>query len=414
MRELRAADAAQGFASPRCVMDGYSHPLGAASRRVEYGMPRDTVNVRVSRVKRFTGLSVPASILAGLLSTVAACIGPLEHPLFWPLYPSGPDLPTVDGVEDASVAQRLHGAVSWVENGRHAKTIRLPDTAAVLVDRESDVCQVSGPDGDGRICFLKEHSSVFGDSRFELAVKNSKAGTMTVLSSFSAKNYLDLACETKLSPTNGYVAFRNPEVGLTIYPLDREAAPFLVSRGNLWGVSHLSWLPDGRRLMFECSVPSAYAIPGQALSEVKYYDSGFTPRLVSVVCAVDPPLDEARVYVCGSAPVVSTTGKVMLVAQGGVWNIIRLSDGTAVRKSIDIPGLLQLHKRQVLGFFDDWAILYEGLPTTGAIQEKLPHSAIGPGSKWTIKCVDVQGGSFCTLIPAVGHGWVDYIGDSDG
>ena len=294
-------------------------------------------------------------------------------------------LPTVDGPEDPALLADLHGALILSDRSRELRILSLPErTERTLVLDEPSHAHTA-IDQQGRLAYVVRRKL-----SYEVRLASIHGGDERVL--VDARGELEILAGVALSATTGRLAFvsaihegayRYSPRRLEIFDLDSGAQP---REFEVAGCMRPRWMPDGRWLAVAA-------------------DSGV--MLLDAERGAEQPIALPG-YPCpgptGFPMLVDGSRTVDGVADAVVW---KLDAPSAKPEPVTVPGKLY----SLLGWTDAGLVLYEGLPTTGTVQQPLYAFLAGPCSRWTIK-VAAADGRFATLVPYFGHGFAVWDPDS--
>lgn len=336
--------------------------------------------------------------------------------------------PAVDGPESKVLAARLSGYVVRTRAPDEIVALTLPTFRESVVrpatpadvDFYPTIHALSGPDRDGRIAYIEDHFFVPNEQDRKHLLKTIKLDGTADTEIFSRRGSAmwaataagggEIGTHLALAPSGANVAFLS-ELS------DKQMPGALLHEGKMeiWDVARrirldvsskainqpMSWLPDGRRLLYVTLV-SRDDLPKPATG-LEYF-GGYVKRwsAVPAVYMLDIETGQSDFLQVGWIPVACDDGNTILV--GGwddrfelIWNRLHLEKGEA--KRVQWPG-------DANGAFAAPAanmVLYWGLPTAGAPITYSRHNSPlrGPKLMLTVKLALIDSREFQTLVPEI-------------
>ncbi len=333
---------------------------------------------------------------------------------------SPPKFKTTKGIESKGVSDGINGTLVFDKpiGGLISISLLSKKETIIRVPNESYgiVNATSGVDDNGRIAIIESHRKqhflkIYDTNGQELSTVFEKP--------INAPYFKYLS----LSPVNGYVA----------HVVNRETS--VVGKGNsreilyygeleIWdtktkkklSIKHdaldkgLSWLPDGKHLVFVDLIDRKESIelfrknnfPKDLVQDIfrskKYAGNYKTWPKVPVVSIINVETGDVRRLFRGWRPIVSENGKQILAGNANNWTVYNL-DGNFV-KFTRPPGIM--YNGAVA--FNQTHILYWGLPTEGSeLRSNNRNSLAGPRQMYTLKVAEFETNRFETVIPFIDY-----------
>jgi WD40-like Beta Propeller Repeat len=349
---------------------------------------------------------------------------------------------TVPGPESKDLLKQFTGYVVR-SDGKEILTVSLPDLKETVMrpvraenaDDFPSIHALSGPDSDGRIAYIEDHSE---KHRLKF-IRIDGTGDTTIFSrsgsalwAESAAGKGEIGANLALAPRGGRVAFLS---ALS----DKQMPGALLSQGTIevWDLvkkqrlatkanaidEPMTWFPDGRRLAFARFVDRT-ALPktGIKVHELLQGDYMRDWKELPAVHVLDIESGHTEVVSLGSIPVVSADGKSLFV---GSWISVLSptgkteysSSGTAktqlIWKRVDIAtgSTVDVTWPYAQGFEQanglianpsDDLVLYWGLPTAGTATKRSMIGSFRAGMTFvTVKAAVVNSDRFQTVLPQI-------------
>jgi hypothetical protein len=338
------------------------------------------------------------------------------------------DAPTVEGPESKDLAGRLSGCVIRTKAPGEIVALSLPTLRESIVrpaapadaDFYPTIHALSGPDKDGRIAYIEDHFCVANEKDQKHLLKTIKLDGKADTEIFSRRGSAmwaatpagggEIGSQLALAPSGGKVAFLS-ELS------DRQMPDALLYEGKIeiWDVARkirldlspkaidqpMSWMPDGRRLLYVRLIPRD-ELPNPATGLEHFGDYVKDWSAVPAVYVLDTKSGKSDFLQVGWLPVACSDGKTILV--GGwkdrselIWDQLHLEKGES--KRVEWPGAAN-------GAFAAPAedlVLYWGLPTADAPIKYTKHHSpfIGPKLMLTVKVARIDSPEFQTVVPEI-------------
>jgi hypothetical protein len=344
--------------------------------------------------------------------------------------------------ESKDLLKQLTGYVVRSQ-GREMLAVSLPglkETAVRLARAENaddfpSIHALSGPDGDGRIAYIEDHS----EKHLLKSIRIDGTGHTTIFSrpgnalwAKSAAGKGEIGEYLALAPLGGKVTFLS---ALS----DKQMPGALLSQGTVeaWDLvkrkrlatkvraidQPMSWFPDGRRLAFVRLVDRT-TLPktGIKLDELVQGDYMRDWKELPAVYVLDIESGHTESLSLGSIPVAAADGKTVFV---GSWISVLSPTGrteysssgvaktrlvwkridTATGSAVDVTWPYAQGFEQANGLIanpSDDLVVYWGLPTVGTAMKRSLSGSFRSGMSFvTIKAAVLNSDRFQTVIPQI-------------